>query len=64
MLAEGMVVDPMPGKPEALEKYEQCKELGLPLVAGGLQDQPHIWLLEVGVIRNVLEIQALQNTGE
>jgi hypothetical protein len=64
MLTEGMVVDPMPEKPEALTKYEQCRDLGVPLVAGGLQDQPHIWLLEIGVIRNVLEIQALQHSGE
>jgi hypothetical protein len=65
MLQEGMKVD-IPEKPEALEKYEQCLELGLPLVAGGLQDQPHIWLLEIGVIRNVLQIQALakQNDGD
>lgn len=63
MLQEGMNV-PIPEKPVALEKYEQCLALGLPLVAGGLQSQPHIWLLEVGVIRNVQMIQALSTNGE
>lgn len=42
-------------KPEALLKLEQCEMLGLPLVRGGLMDQPHIWLLEVGVVKNVRE---------
>ena len=63
MLQEGMSV-PIPEKPVALEKYEQCLALGLPLVAGGLQSQPHIWLLEIGVIKNVLTIQALTTSGE
>jgi hypothetical protein len=40
----------MPDKPEALEKLEQCEALGIPLVSGGVMDQPHIWLMEVGVV--------------
>jgi len=63
MLQEGLNT-PIPEKPVALEKYEQCLALELPLVAGGLQDQPHIWLLEVGVIKNVQTIQALSTSGE
>lgn len=31
-------------KPEVLIQYEQCKSMGIPLVAGGLVDQPYIWL--------------------
>jgi len=37
-------------KPEALIKLEMCEKMKLPLVAGGLMDQPHIWLLEVGQV--------------
>lgn len=40
----------VPEKPEALVLYQQCEKLGLPLVSGGLMDQPHIWLQEVAVI--------------
>jgi hypothetical protein len=39
----------MPEKPEALVLYEQCQTLGIPLVQGGVRDQPHIWLMEVAV---------------
>lgn len=42
-------------KPEALERYEQAKELGLPYVAGGLLDQPYIWIQEHGVIQQFLK---------
>lgn len=34
----------LPEKPTALILYEQTKEMGIPLVAGGVEDQPHIWL--------------------
>lgn len=37
-------------KPAELRKYEQVKALGLPVWEGGLQDQPHIWLEQIGVI--------------
>jgi len=41
-------------KPDELKKYEQMKETGLSLVAGGLQDQPHIWLLMLKVIKDTI----------
>lgn len=37
-------------KPEGLLLAEKIETLGLPLLAGGLLDQPHLWLLEYGVI--------------
>jgi len=43
-------------KPDELKKYEQMKETGLPLVAGGVMDQPHIWLSMLGVIKNTLAL--------
>jgi hypothetical protein len=43
----------VPEKPEALILLEQCEALGLPLVEGGLVDQPHLWLEEVAVVRDV-----------
>lgn len=46
----GLGVKKMPPKPKALTEYERCKELGLPLFAGGVQDQPYLWLQEVAVV--------------
>lgn len=53
--------DDVAEKPYELKKYEQMKETGLPLVAGGVQDQPHIWLAMLGTIRNTLKIFAATN---
>lgn len=39
----------VPQKPTALIYYEQTKELGVPLVEGGLVDQPHIWLQQYAI---------------
>lgn len=36
-------------KPVAFALYEQCNKLGLPLVQGGIVDQPHIWLEQYAV---------------
>jgi hypothetical protein len=46
----------IPVPPDAFVKLQQCRALGLPLYDGGLMDQPHIWLLEIGVIENVQRI--------
>ena len=40
----------MPPKPEALVTYEKCKALGIPLVEGGVMNQPYIWLQELAVV--------------
>lgn len=40
----------LPPKPEALIRYEQCQALGLPLVSGGVIDQPYLWLQELAVV--------------
>lgn len=42
-------------KPEALERYQMSKSLGVPYVAGGLLDQPWIWVQEHGVIETFLQ---------
>lgn len=47
---EGLFLGEIPDKPEALKKLEQCESLGIPLVSGGVMDQPHVWLLEMGVV--------------
>lgn len=39
----------IPDKPEALILTEQCKDLGLPLVQGGIEDQPYIWMKEYAI---------------
>jgi hypothetical protein len=43
----------IPEKPAALKKLETCRTLGLPLLPGGVLDQPHLWLLELQVIHEV-----------
>ena len=45
----GLKPDATIEKPEALVLYDKCKSMNLPLMAGGLMDQPHVWLLEFGV---------------
>ncbi len=37
-------------RPEALRRYDMAKSLGVPYVAGGLEDQPYLWMQEHGVI--------------
>jgi hypothetical protein len=44
----------IPDKPEALVLWEKCQALNLPLVAGGLIDQPHLWLEEISIVREVV----------
>jgi len=39
----------IPEPPEALLLYDMCNDMHIPLVDGGLLDQPHIWLLEYGI---------------
>jgi len=53
-LASGLrVKDPME-KPDVLSEYERCKRYGVLLYGGGLNDQPHIWLLEQDVVREII----------
>lgn len=42
-------------KPEALMRYEQVRALNIPYVAGGLEDQPYITLMEDGVVEMFLK---------
>lgn len=63
MQQEGMNV-PIPEKPDALKLLEQCEVFGIPLVAGGLMSQPHVWLLEVGVIRRHRQIREMLESME
>lgn len=46
----------IPEPPEALVRYRQCQITGLPLVAGGLMDQPHIWLMEMSIVIEVTQL--------
>jgi hypothetical protein len=51
-------------KPKALEYYEQIEEFGIPLVAGGVFDQPHIFMMQYRVcqrIKDLFESQWKQN---
>jgi hypothetical protein len=42
----------VPEPPEALLYFKMCKEMRIPLVAGGVMDQPHIWLMEYAICEN------------
>lgn len=52
----GLKVKSLIPKPPELIKFEQSRILNLPLWAGGLQDQPHIWLEMFSVISNTLTV--------
>ena len=43
-------------EPEALLLYDMCKEMGIPRVAGSLEEQPFIWLQEWAVAKQRSEL--------
>ena len=45
----------LPSKPEALILYEQIKEFGVPVVHGGIMDQPWIFMQEYKIVDNVVK---------
>lgn len=55
----------IPDKPTSLILWEQCQAFGLPLLSGGVADQPHLWLEEVAVIRQTQQLfSAIQERGK
>ena len=46
----------VPYKPEKLRVYEAVKESGLPLLAGGLMDQPYIWIAIFEVVNQEITL--------
>ena len=53
------LVTKVPDKPQALIYVEQIDELGIPLVAGGVLDQPYIFMQEYKIVRHFQQIQAI-----
>lgn len=51
-LKMGLQADPV-DKPDALGMVELMESMHVPLVAGGVMDQPHIWLLQYNLVVNV-----------
>jgi hypothetical protein len=47
---------PLPQTPEILQYLEMCESNHIPLVAGGLLDQPHIFLIEANIARSKREL--------
>ena len=43
---------PIPETPEILQYLEMCERNKIPLIAGGLLDQPHIFLIEANIARD------------
>jgi hypothetical protein len=54
-IASGLHPTEIPDKPNALIRYSQRKEMGIPYIDGGLLDQPYIWVQEDGVISSFLK---------
>lgn len=52
---DGKKTDPME-KPDVLLEYERCKKYGVLLYAGGLLDQPYMWLLEQDVVHDIITL--------
>ena len=60
-IREGLPVA-IPDKPDALVFYEMTIDMGIPLVNGGLRDQPHIWMMEYKICKNEVTIwEAVKN---
>jgi len=57
---EGLIKE-IPEKPEILQLYDQTKSLGIPLCAGGVLDQPHMW---VKLYRICEEVMAVMNIAK
>ena len=45
----------VPEKPEALILYDQIKEFGVPLVSGGVLEQPWIFMQEYKIVDNIVK---------
>lgn len=56
----GVLTGDFPEKPEELRLYELSKSTGLPLVVGGLMDQPHMWLDQIEMIENIKKLYDIQ----
>jgi hypothetical protein len=50
-----------PDKPDLLAAVDLVKRSGLPLVAGGVLDQPHIWLVQLDMAQGIAELFAALN---
>lgn len=48
-------------KPAELVLYEQCKASGLPLVSGGLLDQPHMWMEMYTLIESIQKLYEIES---
>jgi hypothetical protein len=63
-VSQGLANERASQKPLALIRYEQCHAMGIPLVQGGLRDQPYIWLFEWAIISQVKTVfDAINSRG-
>jgi len=68
-ITEGVKPTEVVEKPEALVLYEQIKSTGLFLYAGGLLEQPYIFMMEYAVCSEVTSVfdamrKKKENTGK
>lgn len=43
-------------KPIAMVYTEECEEFNIPLVLGGILDQPYIWMMEYRICKNIRDV--------
>ena len=55
------LITKVPETPEILYLLEMCEQNRVPLMAGGLMDQPHIFLIEAGIARSKRDLFARIN---
>lgn len=59
-----MGIAPTPvDKPEALEIYQQIQEFHIPVVEGGIMDQPHIFMMEYAICKRVTTMMAISDAA-
>lgn len=55
----GLTVEHRPVKPQALIYAEQMQLLGIPLVDGGVLDQPYIFMQEYKIVSDIQKLHAI-----
>lgn len=53
-VAMGAPPKEVPDKPDELALYDMLQLTGLPLCAGGYQDQPHLWMLQYEIVHGLV----------
>jgi hypothetical protein len=55
-LSQGLKVKDPIEKPDVLLEFERCERYHVAYYPGGLADQPHMWLLEQDIVRDLSQL--------